>query len=381
MPLLGRWKLGHGFNIGLLIILLIGVGLLTGAAVNEDYRKRWTDKESIAELSKVIDEVGTDDKKIAAHYGNDEAKIHQYKEQLAHFDRYNKSKEYLQAVEEADQEAERIVTLASSPARIPPSGAITLLRNDPKTQGPKLFARNCASCHSYAAPDANADESQTAKKPTAPNLHGFASRTWLKGFLDAKQIAGPKYFGNTSHREGQMVDFVRDTMASWSPEEVQNVVVALSAEAHLKSQAEADRKDAAQIDAGRKLIVADDRCVSCHKFHDAGELGSAPDLSGYGSREWLSGMISDPKHQRFYREDNDRMPSFAEHPDDPGKNMLSAHSLGLIVDWLRGEWYKPPIEPAPAEQSPAEQPPAEKKSAEQPAAQAPATGAAPAAAK
>ena len=40
----------------------------------------------------------------------------------------------------------RVVALAKSPSGIPPTGAVTLLRNDPLTQGPKIFAKNCASC-------------------------------------------------------------------------------------------------------------------------------------------------------------------------------------------------------------------------------------------
>ena len=53
------------------------------------------------------------------------------------------------------------------------------------------------------------------------------------------------------------------------------------------------------------------RLHNCHHFHDAGDLGTAPDLTGYGSREWMIGMISDPEHERFYGEKNDRMPAFA----------------------------------------------------------------------
>ena len=126
-------------------------------------------------------------------------------------------------------------------------------------------------------------------------------------------------------------------------------MAALSAEAHLKSQAAADARDAAQIEAGKKLIADGERCASCHKFHDAGELGSAPDLTGYGSREWLIGMIRDPKHERYYRDDNDRMPSFAAEPDDAAQNRLKSQTIEVIVDWLRGDWYEPPAaEPSTA---------------------------------
>ena len=53
------------------------------------------------------------------------------------------------------------------------------------------------------------------------------------------------------------------------------------------------------------------------------------------------GMICNPAHARFYGKANDRMPAFAEWPDDPRKNILSRHDLDLLVAWLRGEWYEP----------------------------------------
>jgi ubiquinol-cytochrome c reductase cytochrome b subunit len=86
----------------------------------------------------------------------------------------------------------------------------------------------------------------------------------------------------------------------------------------------------------------------CHKFGDVGELGGAPDLTGYGSREWLVGMISNPTHERFYRDANDRMPAFAENENGEG-NLLDAKSIGLITDWLRGEWLRPSLEEAAVE--------------------------------
>jgi hypothetical protein len=46
-------------------------------------------------------------------------------------------------------------------------------------------------------------------------------------------------------------------------------------------------------------------------------------------------MITNPKHERFYGKRNDRMPAF-------GADMiLDAHAIGLLADWLRGEWYEP----------------------------------------
>ena len=347
MPLIGRWNLGHRFNVAMLLILLCGVGYLTMTAIHEDHQARWTDAEQFAEFRPLVQELGTDDKKIAEHFGEDQAKIADYRRRLAAYERYRKSEDYLKAVAAADVEARRVIELASGPERIPTSGAITLLRDDSKTQGPRLFAARCADCHTYLSPaTGKLARAATEKNATAPNLYGFADRQWLAGFLNSKRIDKADYFGRTSHSEGEMVEFVNDTMSQWPEEDVKNVVAALSAEAKLRSQLEVDEQDAKAIEEGRKIIAGEDNCVKCHKFHDAGELGLAPDLTGYGSREWLIGMIGNPTHQRFYPDTNDRMPAFAEHPGDSPDNILSAEAIELIVDWLRGEWYEPPDEPA-----------------------------------
>jgi hypothetical protein len=53
---------------------------------------------------------------------------------------------------------------------------------------------------------------------------------------------------------------------------------------------------------------------------------------------WRQAFISDPKHERFYREDgNDRMPSFAADRENPQNNLLSEHELDMLVRWLRGD--------------------------------------------
>jgi quinol-cytochrome oxidoreductase complex cytochrome b subunit/mono/diheme cytochrome c family protein len=350
MPIIGRWNLGHRFNIAGTVILLCGVGYLTVAAIGEDYHARWADPAEIAEIRPLVEELGSDEEKINSYFAGDAARIANYRAQLKEFEHYRKSQEYLDAVEAAEAEAHRAIELASGPGLIPTSGAITLLRDDPLTQGPKLFAAHCASCHTYLPPPADGEgPPPQLATATAPNLYQFASRPWIAGFLKPGHISGPNYFGGTAHAEGEMVSFVNDTMSEWPEDEVQKVVIALSAEANLKSQAEADARDAEAIAAGRELIASDERCASCHKFGEAGELGAAPDLTGYGSREWLIGMISDPAHERFYRDANDRMPAFA--PGNGQQNLLDERSLGLIVDWLRGEWYEPGHEKASAAES------------------------------
>ncbi|MDO8543362.1 MAG: cytochrome b N-terminal domain-containing protein [Opitutaceae bacterium] len=285
MPFIGRWRLGHRFNLGFLWTMLAGIVLLTHLALDEDRRKP----------------------------------------------------EYRAAVEIARQDAERVILLARAPAGIPPTGAVTLLRNDPLTQGPRIFAKNCASCHRFDGHDGLGG--QPKDKVSASDLKGFASRAWLAGLLDPEKIASPRYFGASDHRNGKMVKFVKEELAEFTAEDkqvVQKALMALSAEAGLKAQREADERDAAVIAEGKKAIAGKIMtCTECHKFHDAGEDPTAPDLTGYGSRAWLIAFISDAGHERFYGENNDRMPAYGP------KKILNEQEISLVADWLRDDWYAP----------------------------------------
>jgi len=286
MPFIGNWKLGHRFNLGLMWSLLAGVGLLTWLAITEDGR----------------------------------------------------NPEYLAGVKIAHIEAARVKELAQSPSGISQLGAANLLRTDPLTQGPKLFAKNCASCHRYDGHDGMGNHPKDAQ--SAPDLKGFASRQWLAEMLDPAKVASTNFFGGTKFREGKMVKFVKKDIAGFSPEEkaqLIKVVAAISAEAELPDQRPADQAETALIAEGRTLAAGDVmRCTECHQFRKKDEEASAPDLTGYGSREWLIGIISNPAHERFYGKRNDRMPAFGKD------EALDAQSIGLLTDWLRGDWYRAP---------------------------------------
>ena len=56
---------------------------------------------------------------------------------------------------------------------------------------------------------------------------------------------------------------------------------------------------------------------------------------GNSDTHWMLGMIHDPGAEEFYGADNDRMPAFGV------EQILSEEEMGLIVDWLRGDWYEP----------------------------------------
>jgi len=286
MPFIGNWKLGHRFNVAYLWAMLGGAGLLTVLAIKAD----------------------------------------------------RSDPNFALAVVSAERDAARVIELARSPDGIPVSGAVTLLRNDPLTQGPKIFARNCASCHRYDGHDGLGG--QPKDEISAADLKGFASREWLKGLLDPEKVASLHYFGGTAFSDGKMVNYVKEDIASFGAEDkalLQQAIVALSAEAQLKSQRALDEAEAAVIKLGTEALIGDRLgCMECHTFHDSGE-DNAPGLTGYGSREWLIAFITNPEHERFYGEDNDRMPAFGE------EKSLTPQEIGLVADWIRGEWYVPPV--------------------------------------
>lgn len=295
MPFIGKRRAGHYFNLAFLWVLIAGAGLLTYLAVSAD----------------------------------------------------QKNSDYKLAVIQAERDAERVKELANSPMGIPSTGAVNLLRSDPFTQGPRIFSRNCAGCHRFNGTDAMG---RVPKDPqSASDLAGFASREWLTGLLDPERVSTTNYFGGTKFSNGKMCKFVKKDVAAYTPEQkeqLKKVIAAVSAEAKLKSQASADQRDAALIGEGRTLLRDAMKCTDCHQFQVKDEDATAPNLTGYGSREWLLKFLNNPGHPDFYGERNDRMPAFGE------KQMLPPESIGLVVDWLRGEWYVPPAKTDEARMAP-----------------------------
>ena len=281
MPLLGRWRLGHRFNLGFMFALIAGAGLLTYLAYAQD----WKDEK------------------------------------------------YQGALKEADRSAHRVRVLAG--AGIPREGALALLRNDPYTQGPKIFARHCASCHRFDGHDGQG--LITTEPQTAPDLHRFASVEWLTKFMSPEHIATTNFYGGTKFAEGKMVRFVNRTVARFDDtekEQLKKVIRAVSAEAALPCQAMEEAGLQAVIEEGRALAADEIACTDCHQFRKPDPDATAPDLTGYGSKEWLTEFITNPAHDRFYGNKNDRMPAFAEN------DRLDEKSISLVVDWLREDWPK-----------------------------------------
>ncbi|MCA9258192.1 MAG: cytochrome b N-terminal domain-containing protein [Planctomycetales bacterium] len=328
MPWIGRSKLGHRLNVGLLVVLLGGAAMLTAQALNDDYYSAWHefDREALPDDA---------DQREAA---------------LA---RFNASQRFLQAKEQAHREANRIAELARSEDRIPPAGALSLMYDDPAIQGPKLFRRFCASCHNYQnLENPHADDQLVHGNASAPNLYGIGTVAWIEGFVDPERIASQHVLGydGSPFVEGDMVSYVKDSFGdelddsqrAAAQEALHKTALALANEAGLPT---AEKLEEAEVAAGVELLVeglaetleTGMSCTDCHKFHEYGDLGSAPDLTGYLSAEWLHAFLSNPAGERFYPDSNDRMPAFAPHADAE-LNQLDPKSLNLLIRWLRRDY-------------------------------------------
>ena len=285
MPFIGQWPRGHRFNLGFCGATLAGIGLLTYLAYAQDGRDR-----------------------------------------------------AFQAAEKvAARNAERIIELAQAPTGIPFEGAVSLLRNDPYTQGPRLFAQHCASCHRYEGGDGLDGVARNEQK--ASDLKGFGSRQWLESVLDPARIQTPAVFGANRLAKGQMARYVTNSVAKFNEEQkadLKKILAMLSSQGSLPSQQEIEGKEEALIEEGKQVLLGEKfRCMECHQFEGKNEHPEALDLTGYGSRAWLVEFISDPSHEKFYGETNDGMPAFGT------KQILDLRSIELLADWLRGDWYKP----------------------------------------
>ncbi|EDL57571.1 cytochrome b N-terminal domain-containing protein [Gimesia maris] len=248
---------------------------------------------------------------------------------------------------------------------VPPEGPASLLRNDPKSMGPLIFARHCGICHTWNGHDGtghNIMEMKDGKKviatPRASDLAGFATTKWLTEFLmDPKS---PKFFGHLGSTKGGDA-ILNGDMSDWAdsyvgPEgiltkaDIEAVAALVAREANhrdFKPLSEETVKRGVSVfsgidfkDKSGKVAEFYGYCAQCHamKAGDPEEEGggAAPDFNGYGSEKWLTDFIRKPGAERFYGEKN-IMPSFEE-------SKLSKHDLNLLVKWMRGEWQRPETE-------------------------------------
>lgn len=323
MPLTARGlgAFGHGFNRVFIWLMAAGIAVLTGMALYED--RNDVDHQS--------------------------------------------------ALAEAHRDAARARELASGPNKIPVEGAVSLLRADPFTQGPRLFAQHCAGCHRYNGHDGRGmlvtetsgeGESQTSvlASPTAVDLGGFGRREWMRAVVvdypahfAALKNSGWFKSAKQQQDDGEDVSFIdpdNSEMSDWSgdaeslksaenTENLNALIEFLTAEAgHAQLEI-----DASLLEKGRSVAVdgtwngsiAGTSCAGCHttigeEFAaiDDDAADGYPTLAKYASATWLKDFIRNPDAARHYGQKN-QMPSYSVQ-------QLSDTDLDLLVRWMTNEY-------------------------------------------
>ncbi len=315
MPFIGRKKWGHYFNRGFLLAILTGITILTVMTLHEDN-----------------------------HNQSHQAKL-----------RF------------AERDAHRVVVLAKREG-IPQNGARELLVNDPFTQGPRLFARNCSSCHRFDGHDATGQlilktvdkdgvKTKVPELETAADLKDFGSREWITRVLTDYETtfkplenAGEK---GKAIQTGEMSNWCKENQKVLTDpanaESLKALVEFLTAQGGRNDLGAFDEKLVAQ---GREIFkggalksgALSSSCADCHAMTVAkgteteslsdGAGAGYPKLTGYGGREWLKAFLRAPGHADFYGEKNTMM-EFTE-------KRMSEREIDLLVDWMTGNYIPNP---------------------------------------
>lgn len=311
IPIIGRSRPGHYFNVLAVSVLFLGFCYLTYISYHHDY---------------------IDQSQNAKDFRVDEAK--------------------------SRLKADRAIELCLAPEGIPPEGAVALLERDPFLQGPALYEQHCATCHPFHPMNGEAEHPDfrpiPCDTPSAPNLYHPIRKQWISGFLDAKRIRSDDYFGQTKFVGGSMARFVRNELKDMLAEEDEDFDYEKMLDQLIDVLVDDAKRDHPRTETPQGVegltreqtnLFGEFTCNDCHYVY--GQQGKpkiqAPDLRGYMSREWMIGIVADPSSTRFYGPDvakdkgNDRMPSFYLGPHDATMTLQEIESL---VDWLRGKWYR-----------------------------------------
>lgn len=316
MPIIAHFRGGHRFNMMYLGVVIFGAAGLTGLALEEDW-----------------------------------------------FSPSPTGVAFRAAVAQAEQDGHRAVELAESPSGIPPEGAISLLQNDPLTQGPRVFRTYCVDCHQPKS--MKPQFSMLAQAPELADLADreqitFGTRDWIRSvltdfgghFQDLKNIkADEGASGVQTARAAAAAAILDGLMATWSQENGAILQAPENAAAYSALveflYAQSGRTDAVAVTdevytLGRSIFdtgvlqagVEIEACSGCHTLHVRGEdavafEGGLPNLTGYGGKEWLQQFVSNPAQ---HYGDNNAMPAFAEQ--------LKSHEMDMLVRWMVGEYYR-----------------------------------------
>ena len=225
-----------------------------------------------------------------------------------------KDAQYQRSLAVSKVRGERAIVLAHK--GVPPAGPLEMLKRDPLTRGPDLYAQYCTKCHVLDG----------AGEQDAPVHTGFASRAWILGMIADPQA--DHYFGKTD------IDEMKPMGGKLGRANAAAVTEFLFAQGR---EPQDPPVDAALVKKGEQVFR--DTCMDCHLYKGEGaDIFEGPDMTGYASRSWILNQIRDPGAASQYGELND-MPSF----DDD----LDAQDLRMLSGYLRQQRFAKPAH-APA---------------------------------
>jgi ubiquinol-cytochrome c reductase cytochrome b subunit len=225
---------------------------------------------------------------------------------------------YARARAVADTRAARAAELFRK--GVPPEGPLAMMRRDPETRGPELFAERCAACHALG------DEKAKGDNVAGPDLTGFGARAWVLGVLDDPDAA--HRFGKTPFK-GMMPSMTRppedpEAAKVWTPllpPDREAIATFLEAEA---------RGQGGRGMPGEALVRR--RCTGCHRLDGKTDDDSslAPELRGWASARWIEAQIEDPGSGKAYpagataKALAGHMPGFGEVMPEADRKLLAA---------------------------------------------------------
>jgi ubiquinol-cytochrome c reductase cytochrome b subunit len=228
-------------------------------------------------------------------------------------------KEYQAGLAVSQRRAERAILLADK--GIPVGGPLEMLRMDPLTRGPDVYAQHCNKCHVLDG----------VGERDAPDHTGYGSREWIFGLVHNPD--DNHYFGKTK------LDDMKP-MGKLGDEKLHAVTEFLFSLGH---EANDPPFDKALADRGKQVFK--DTCMDCHLYEgDGANLFEGPDMTGYGSRAWIFRQVKDAGAETQYGELN-KMPKFADDLDD--------HDIKMVTAFLRQQRFAhPDFKPEPAKPTP-----------------------------
>jgi ubiquinol-cytochrome c reductase cytochrome b subunit len=208
-------------------------------------------------------------------------------------------KDFQAGLHASHERAQRAILLAGR--GIPPLGPVEMLRRDPLTRGPEVYAQHCTKCHVLRGEG----------EQDAPNQTGFASRAWIFGLLHNPN--SDHYFGKTK------LDGMKP-MGKLGHPALYAVTEFLFSLGHEPNDPPFNPGLATQGEA-----VFKETCMNCHTYKGDGAFRfEGPDMTGYASREWIQRQIQNPGAETQYGELND-MPAFADDLDENDIRMVTAY--------------------------------------------------------